>query len=141
MKRTTWFLLIGFLFCAFAFVTAQEIDWASQNTYEWDEVTTYVDGGIIPAEYLPVTYRPFMAEWDHVAARRVDGTEAAVGETTDLFFTYTIPYGLHDVGVQAVIFYGSYASTSTITWLSEQADSRVAGNARAPAAPATIAKQ
>ena len=137
MKKL-WIVVLVLLM-GFTFAMAQEIHWADQATGEWDEVTLYDDGEIIPAEYKPLSYRAWLAEWDGSA--RIAGTENMVGETGELFYTYTLADGIHDPGVQAVIYYGSYAATSTIEWGSEQVNPFLFGRARNPAAPGSFRPQ
>lgn len=137
MKKL-WVIVVVLL-VGFWFAMAQEIHWADQATALWDEVTTFEGGEAIPSEYLPVTYRAWLAEWD--GAQRIEGTETEQGDTTELFFTYTLSNGIYDPGIQSVIFYGSYAATSTIEWGSEQAVPFLFGKAQDPAAPGNFRPQ
>jgi len=127
------------LILAFSFAMAQEIHWADQKTVLWDEVTLYWDQTPIEPEYLPVQYRTWLAEWDGLV--RIETTEIQVGETYELFYTFTLPDGVYDSGVQSVIFYGSYAATSTIEWGSEQPVPFLFGKAKNPAAPGNFRPQ
>ena len=131
MKKLWIITLIMLL--GFSFAMAQEIHWADQKTAEWDIVTTYVGDDLIPAEYLPVSYRAWMTEWDGSA--RIEGTETMLGETIILEFTYTIPDGIYDPGIQSVVYFAGYAATSIIEWGSEQPNPFLFGKAREPDAP------
>jgi len=137
--RKLWIVLLAVMLMAFSFAMAQEIHWADQKTAEWDEVTTFVEGGLIPSEYLPVSYRAWLAEWDGSA--RIEGTETMVGETVELFYTYTISDGIFDPGVQSVLYFGGYVATSTMEWGSEQPVPFLFGKARDPAAPGNFRVQ
>jgi len=138
MKKL-WIVLLVMMLAAFSFAMAQEIHWADQKTAVWDEVTTFVGGDPITPEYLPVSYRTWLAEWDGSA--RVEGTETMVGETVELFYVYTIPDGVYDPGVQSVVYFGGYAATSTMEWGSEQPVPFLFGKARNPAAPGSFRVQ
>ena len=137
--RKIWIVVLIVMLAAFSFAMAQDVHWADQATAEWDEVTLYWDETPIDAQYLPVLYRTWLADWDGTG--RIEVTEAQVGETYELYYTYTLPDGIHDPGVQSAIFYGSYAATSTIEWGSEQPVPFLFGKARDPAAPGNFRVQ
>ena len=132
MKKL-WIVVLVMILVAFSFAMAQDIHWADQKTAEWDIVTTYVEGDLIPSEYLPVSYRAWIAEWDGSA--RIEGTETVIGETTNLEFAYTIPDGVFDPGAQSVVYFAGYVATSTIEWGSEQPIPFLFGKARNPDVP------
>ncbi len=132
-------IVVTVLLLAFSFAMAQEVHWADQKTAGWDIVTTYVEGDSIPSEYLPVSYRAWIADWN--GSVRVEGTETMIGETTVLEFTYTIPDGVSDPGIQSVVYFGGYVATSTIEWGSEQPVPFLFGKARDPAAPGNFRVQ
>jgi len=137
--RKLWIVVLVMMLAAFSFAMAQEIHWADQKTAAWDEVTTYVEGDPIPLEYLPASYRAWIAEWDGFV--RIEGTETMIGETAELFYVYTIPDGISDPGVQSVVYFGGYIATSTMEWGSEQSVPFLFGKARNPAAPGSFRVQ
>jgi len=130
MKKL-WIVVV-LLLVIFSVAMAQTVHWADQKTVEWNVVTNYVDGDPVPPEFLPVVYRTWIAQWD--GAARITGTETMLEEVPGLEFVYTIPDGIHDPGVQAVVHFGGYSSVSTIEWGSEQLNPFLLGKARNPAA-------
>jgi len=133
-KYKIYFLISLFIVVAFTFAMSQEVHWADQKTGTWDIVLHYENGvDLIPPEYLPVSYRAWLADWDGTA--RISATERVVGETTELQFVYTIPDGIDDPGIQSIIYYAGFTATSTIEWGSEQPIPFLFGKAREPDAP------
>jgi len=125
MKKI-WIVVLVVLLAVFSFAMAQEIHWADQKTVTWDAPVTLIDGSPIPPEDV-LAYNMYM--------RHEDGTEVFIETTPTMPYTYTVPEGVHHVGVSAVRYIGGAGAPfeSEVLW-----SDFLLGYGRPPAVPENI---
>jgi len=114
------------LLMGFSFAMAQEIHWADQKTVYWDAPLTLVDGSPIPPEDV-LAYNMYM--------RHEDGTEEFIETSPVIPYVYTVPEGIHYVGVSALRYIAGTGTPfeSEVTW-----SDFLLGYGRPPVAPGNL---